>query len=254
MYDDVDLDVPFTALVHPLDVRQPGRPAKPDASAAKCSLPDCDAPVRCSGMCSKHYTADRRERQHVYSRTWRAKNRAEQRMARGLSPEPDPDYRHGKIPRGMEEVDGVLLSVALINECIPAPAPGWREWANCKDLSPEDFYPAPNMSGAPAMPYRLRCIACAVRTECLQEALRGGESGCWGGTTERTRAGLLRTATREGRPIANICVTCDKPYMSEAPERPAQCGCTGPSPVAIRTMGRKPMVECGMALTELGVA
>lgn len=65
----------------------------------------------------------------------------------------------------------------------------WRAQAACRDADPEEHF----VVGAAQKQVKVRCVTCAVRTECLADALDGRvEFGVWGGMTERERRALLR--------------------------------------------------------------
>ncbi|MFE5628443.1 WhiB family transcriptional regulator [Streptomyces sp. NPDC056543] len=60
----------------------------------------------------------------------------------------------------------------------------------CAQSDPEVFFPE---RGTSAREGKLVCLACEVRTECLEYALDNGEQfGIWGGLTEKERARLRR--------------------------------------------------------------
>ncbi|WP_331751471.1 WhiB family transcriptional regulator (plasmid) [Streptomyces globisporus] len=65
----------------------------------------------------------------------------------------------------------------------------WTENAACRDTDPDGlFIQSGRQKRATAV-----CGGCAVRTECLTEALDNRiEFGVWGGMTERERRTLLR--------------------------------------------------------------
>lgn len=65
----------------------------------------------------------------------------------------------------------------------------WSERAACRSSDPEELFDAAaRQNRAKAV-----CNGCAVRTECLVEALDNRiEFGVWGGMTERERRALLR--------------------------------------------------------------
>jgi WhiB family transcriptional regulator, redox-sensing transcriptional regulator len=65
---------------------------------------------------------------------------------------------------------------------------GWHQYAACRDVDPEIFYPG---QGRSAQPAREVCAGCRVRSECLDYALNDGDArawGVWGGTTPRLGA------------------------------------------------------------------
>lgn len=70
------------------------------------------------------------------------------------------------------------------------PARDWREDALCAQTDPEVFHPEPGHSVRAA---KRVCMACEVRTECLDYALGAGEhGGVWGGLSDRERRALQR--------------------------------------------------------------
>jgi WhiB family redox-sensing transcriptional regulator len=65
----------------------------------------------------------------------------------------------------------------------------WHEDAACRNTDPEDLF----ADSARQNRAKQVCAGCAVRTECLAEALDNRiEWGVWGGMTERERRALLR--------------------------------------------------------------
>lgn len=64
----------------------------------------------------------------------------------------------------------------------------WMSWALCAETDPELFFP--EKGGSPRRAKEI-CAGCPVRQECLEYALKNGETGVWGGTTEwhRERSG-----------------------------------------------------------------
>jgi len=61
----------------------------------------------------------------------------------------------------------------------------WSYLALCAQTDPEIFFPAKGESTAPA---KRVCLACEVRTECLDDALANSDRmGVWGGLSERER-------------------------------------------------------------------
>jgi WhiB family redox-sensing transcriptional regulator len=71
----------------------------------------------------------------------------------------------------------------------------WRDYAACRDVDPELFFPAGN--AGPALlqisQAKLVCAACPVRVACLDWALDSHqEAGIWGGTSEEERRALRR--------------------------------------------------------------
>lgn len=69
----------------------------------------------------------------------------------------------------------------------------WRLRAACRTGDPDALF----VEGAAQKTAKRICHGCAVRYDCLAEALDGRiESGVWGGMTERERRALLRDHPR----------------------------------------------------------
>ena len=74
----------------------------------------------------------------------------------------------------------------------------WEDFANCIGVDPDLFFPEPGTSTREAKEV---CRGCAVRDECLHDALANGRKvGIWGGMDEHERQGLPRPATGTSRP------------------------------------------------------
>ncbi|MBT2508857.1 WhiB family transcriptional regulator [Streptomyces sp. ISL-98] len=72
--------------------------------------------------------------------------------------------------------------------------------ALCAQVDPELFYPE---TGVISAPVRRICMACEVRTECLEYALTTPErQGVWGGLSENERRKLKRGRTEQRRAAA----------------------------------------------------
>ena len=68
----------------------------------------------------------------------------------------------------------------------------WREFARCRGVDPETFYPVSDDDDA-ADEAKSICALCPVREACLEYALSTREkNGVWGGLTERERRRVLR--------------------------------------------------------------
>jgi WhiB family redox-sensing transcriptional regulator len=68
----------------------------------------------------------------------------------------------------------------------------WREFARCRGVDPEVFYPVSDDEEA-AEEAKSICALCPVREPCLEFALATREkNGVWGGLTERERRRVLR--------------------------------------------------------------
>lgn len=77
----------------------------------------------------------------------------------------------------------------------------WQDWAACKGMNPDVFYPPDGVGEAFAKKF---CRSCPVREQCLEYALvRREKDGIWGGMTTKERDRLARQlraqALREGR-------------------------------------------------------
>ena len=65
----------------------------------------------------------------------------------------------------------------------------WRNYAACRDVDPELFFPIGNTGPALLQIDEAKqvCGCCKVAEACLQWALDSGDDGVWGGTTEDER-------------------------------------------------------------------
>lgn len=74
---------------------------------------------------------------------------------------------------------------------------GWRAKAACLGEDPELFFPVGTTGAALDQTTRAKsiCAGCEVRAACLDWALRTGQDGVWGGTTEDQRRILRRQRT-----------------------------------------------------------
>jgi WhiB family redox-sensing transcriptional regulator len=76
----------------------------------------------------------------------------------------------------------------------------WRNYAACRDVDPDLFFPL-GTSGSSLLQIeeaRQICRTCPVSAPCLEWALDSGHAGVWGGTTEDERRSRrqLRTVRR----------------------------------------------------------
>jgi WhiB family transcriptional regulator, redox-sensing transcriptional regulator len=79
-------------------------------------------------------------------------------------------------------------------EVEPTAEETWRLDALCAETDPEAFFPE---KGGSTREAKRVCVGCAVRSECLEFALRNDERfGIWGGLSERERR-RLRMMRRE---------------------------------------------------------
>ena len=75
---------------------------------------------------------------------------------------------------------------------------GWQERALCAQTDPESFFPE---KGGSTREAKKVCLACEVRSECLEYALAHDERfGIWGGLSERERRRLKRPRSDRPRP------------------------------------------------------
>ena len=75
--------------------------------------------------------------------------------------------------------------------------PDWTERGRCGETDPEAFFPE---KGGSTRDAKKVCMACEVRTECLEWAIDNDERfGIWGGKSERERRKIKqdRAATTE---------------------------------------------------------
>ena len=86
---------------------------------------------------------------------------------------------------GSAATTDTTLEVDVLGDAID-----WTEFAQCQNTDPEIFFPEKGGSAAPA---KRICGRCAVKSECLEYALKSGEPfGIWGGVTERVRRKMQR--------------------------------------------------------------
>ncbi|MEA3076271.1 MAG: WhiB family transcriptional regulator, redox-sensing transcriptional regulator [Actinomycetota bacterium] len=73
---------------------------------------------------------------------------------------------------------------------VPLTNQTWRQYAACKGVEPDIFYPASDEEAEVA---KAVCGVCPVRQPCLEFALATRErDGVWGGATEKERRRILR--------------------------------------------------------------
>lgn len=63
----------------------------------------------------------------------------------------------------------------------------WWDYAACRGVDTEEFYPE---KGGCSVIARRICAGCMVRVECLDYALVHNERGTWGGLSENARLSL----------------------------------------------------------------
>ncbi len=74
--------------------------------------------------------------------------------------------------------------------------PLWHYDAACSEADPEIFFPLAVGGTQTAAEARTWCHNCPVAAECLDYALRTGQQGIWGGTTEEQRTAIRRRRHR----------------------------------------------------------
>lgn len=118
---------------------------------------------------------------------------------------------------------------------------GWQERALCAQTDPESFFPE---KGGSTREAKKVCLACEVRSECLEYALANDERfGIWGGLSERERhaaeeGGGLRTARFDSTRASRHRGTRRK-----GSERPVARGLStggGPSSCPADSVGARP--------------
>ncbi|GAA2305268.1 WhiB family transcriptional regulator [Streptomyces kunmingensis] len=82
----------------------------------------------------------------------------------------------------------------------------WLERAACVGEDPELFFPVGSTGPALLDVHEAKavCERCPVMSECLEYALRTGQTtGVWGGTSETERTPMLRAYRRRARQKAH---------------------------------------------------
>ena len=89
---------------------------------------------------------------------------------------------------------------------------GWQERALCAQTDPESFFPE---KGGSTREAKKVCLACEVRSECLEYALANDERfGIWGGLSERERRRLKKAAVLS-TPQRRMPVQSRAPFTDE---------------------------------------
>lgn len=81
----------------------------------------------------------------------------------------------------------------------------WRNYAACRDVDPELFFPI-GTTGTSLLQIdeaKQICRTCSVRGPCLRWASHIGAAGIWGGTTEEERRKHRRRASRNSSSTAS---------------------------------------------------
>ena len=84
-----------------------------------------------------------------------------------------------------------ITSEALLKRRQDAAGIDWRNYAACRDVDPDLFFPlgTAGVSLPQVEQARRVCRKCPVSKTCLRWALDNGAAGVWGGTTEEERRG-----------------------------------------------------------------
>jgi WhiB family redox-sensing transcriptional regulator len=71
----------------------------------------------------------------------------------------------------------------------------WRNYAACRDVDPDLFFPLGTSGASLAQIEQAKqiCHTCPVSRSCLRWALDSGDAGVWGGTTEEERRSHRRS-------------------------------------------------------------
>jgi WhiB family transcriptional regulator, redox-sensing transcriptional regulator len=101
-----------------------------------------------------------------------------------------------------------ITTKALLSRQPDAAAIDWRNYAACRDVDPDLFFPLGTVGASlPQIEQAKRvCRTCLVSQSCLSWALDSGDSGVWGGTTDEERRGRGQSRTEE----AVLCTATDK--------------------------------------------
>jgi WhiB family redox-sensing transcriptional regulator len=68
----------------------------------------------------------------------------------------------------------------------------WMALGKCRDMDPSVFFPS---DGVGVRTAQLICAECPMKSQCLEYALDNRmDDGVWGGTSERERRRILRSA------------------------------------------------------------
>lgn len=85
--------------------------------------------------------------------------------------------------------------------------PDWRNYAECLDKDPEDWFPVSDLETGIALAHiesvKSICRGCPVIEDCLSWAVETQQQfGIWGGKTAKERANLKRSLARKSRGAA----------------------------------------------------
>lgn len=93
-----------------------------------------------------------------------------------------------------------LDDVAALLPVVEFTAENWRDGALCAQTDPESFFPEKGGSSRDA---KATCLACPVRSFCLEWALEHKERfGIWGGLSERQRCVIEKARKQDAREVA----------------------------------------------------
>jgi WhiB family redox-sensing transcriptional regulator len=126
-------------------------------------------------------------------------------------------WLESRNPAGPEEFSdepAATAGLAAVPAPLPAPVPprskeralslaqvkgeNWRQRAACRRADPDLFFPVGPAGPALTQVTQAKrlCLACSVRRDCLDWAMRNGiQHGIWGGLTEDDRVSIRRTFT-----------------------------------------------------------
>jgi WhiB family redox-sensing transcriptional regulator len=85
---------------------------------------------------------------------------------------------------------------AVVVTAMTVASSDWRERALCSEVDPDLFF---RTSGGASFAAKRLCLACPVRVECLDFAMRTPVEGVWGGTSTTERQARARSAGIEYR-------------------------------------------------------
>jgi WhiB family redox-sensing transcriptional regulator len=82
-----------------------------------------------------------------------------------------------------------ITSKGLLQRRRDAAGMDWRNYAACRDVDPDLFFPLGTVGASLPQIERAKqvCGTCPVSKACLRWALDSGDAGVWGGTTEEER-------------------------------------------------------------------
>jgi WhiB family redox-sensing transcriptional regulator len=101
-----------------------------------------------------------------------------------------------------------ITSNALLQRRQDAAGIDWRNYAACRDVDPDLFFPlGPVGASLPQIEQAKQvCRTCPVSKTCLRWALDNEDAGVWGGTTEEERRGYRQSRALGGSATRRIRV------------------------------------------------